>query len=66
MKSVQLSLPDPLMTEVDGLVHAGWFRSNSELVRAAVIEFVRRHRFALTERFQREDIDWALKQKRER
>ena len=66
MKSLQLSLPDPVMTEVNGLVHEGWFRNNNELIRAAVLDFVRRHRFTLTEQFQREDIAWALKQKRER
>lgn len=66
MKSLQLSLPEPLMAEVSEVVHEGWFRSNSELVRTAVIEFMRHHRFALTEQFQREDIAWALKQKRER
>lgn len=66
MRSLQLALPERLMTEVDEVVHEGWFRNNNELVRAAVIEFMRRHRFALTEQFQREDIVWALKQKRAR
>jgi Arc/MetJ-type ribon-helix-helix transcriptional regulator len=66
MKSLQLSLPDPLMTEVNDLVHDGWFRDKNEVVRAALVDFVRRHRFALLEKLQREDIAWALKQKGKR
>ena len=66
VKSVQLKLPDPIMTEVDGLIHEGWFRDKNELVRTAVVDFVRRHRFALIEKSQREDIAWALKQKGKR
>lgn len=66
MKSLQLSLPDPLMTEVDGLVHEGWFRDENDLVRTALTDFVRRYRFPLIEKLQREDIAWALKQKGQR
>jgi len=32
-------------------------------VRLALLEFVRHHRLELVERFQREDIAWAIKQK---
>jgi len=63
MKSVQVELPDKLADELDLLVKAGWFRSEGEAVRLALVEFVRRHRFELLERFQREDIAWALQQK---
>jgi Arc/MetJ-type ribon-helix-helix transcriptional regulator len=56
MKPVQLELPDTLAAEVVALVQAGWFRSEDELVRLALVEFVQRHRFELLERFQREDI----------
>jgi len=63
MKPVQLELPDTLAAEVAALVQAGWFRSEDELVRLALVEFVQRHRFELLERFQREDIAWALQQK---
>jgi Arc/MetJ-type ribon-helix-helix transcriptional regulator len=64
MKPVQLELPDTLAAEVVALVQAGWFRSEDELVRLALVEFVQRHRFELLERFQREDIAWALQQKK--
>ncbi len=63
MKSVQVELPDKLAEEIDSLVKAGWFQSEAEVVRLALVEFMRRHRLELLERFQREDIAWALQQK---
>ena len=45
------------------MISAGWFSNEAEVVRLAVLEFVRRHRLELLERFHREDIAWALKQK---
>jgi Arc/MetJ-type ribon-helix-helix transcriptional regulator len=63
MKSVQIELSDKLAGELDRLVKAGWFRNADEVMRLAIIEFVRRYKFELMERFQREDIAWALGQK---
>lgn len=63
MKTISVELPDRAAEEIDQLVRAGWFASESEAVRAAVLDFVRRNRVELLERFQREDIAWALKQK---
>ncbi len=63
MKLVQVELPDKLAAELETLVKAGWFQSKDEVVRIALIEFIQRHRFELLERFQREDIAWALQQK---
>ena len=45
------------------MVQAGWFRNEDEVIRFALLEFIRHHRLALLERFQREDIVWALQQK---
>lgn len=59
-KSRQVDLPDKLADELKLLVEAGWFQSQEEAVRVALLEFVRRHRAELIERFQREDIAWAL------
>ncbi|MBA3442547.1 MAG: ribbon-helix-helix protein, CopG family [Pyrinomonadaceae bacterium] len=59
-KSMQVDLPDKLADELKLLVEAGWFQSQEEAVRVALLEFVRRHRAELIERFQREDIAWAL------
>jgi hypothetical protein len=35
----------------------------AELARLALAEFVQRHRFELEEKFQRDDIRWALELK---
>lgn len=66
MKTIAVNLPERLTEELDGLIKDGWFLDESEIVRAALWEFVRRNRFALTEHFQRADIAWALQQYRER
>ena len=66
MKTIAVDLPERLTEELDGLIKDGWFLDESEIVRAALWEFVRRNRFALTEHFQRADIAWALQQHRER
>jgi len=63
MKSVHLELPDKLAEELHLLVKAGWFRDEAEVIRLAVIEFLRQHRPNLIEQFQRKDIEWALQQK---
>jgi Arc/MetJ-type ribon-helix-helix transcriptional regulator len=63
MKTIQVELPDRAAAQITELVQAGWFASEGEAVRAAVLEFVRRNRTELLERFLREDITWALQQK---
>ena len=63
MKSIQIELPEKLAHELDMLVRQGWFRSEEEAIRFALLEFLRRHRLELLERFQRDDIAWALRQK---
>ena len=60
MKTFELEVPDQLAKEMEGLVEAGWFASQAELARLALAEFVQRHRFELEEKFQRDDIRWAL------
>ena len=64
MKSIRVELPDKIAAELDMLVKEGWFRSEDEIVRLALTELIRRRRFELLERFQREDIAWALQQKK--
>jgi Arc/MetJ-type ribon-helix-helix transcriptional regulator len=63
MKAIQVELPDKLAAEIEHYVKTGWFSSEAEVVRAALMEFVRRNRVDLLERFMREDIEWALGQK---
>jgi Arc/MetJ-type ribon-helix-helix transcriptional regulator len=58
-----IELPEKLARELDALIKAGWFSDEGEVVRLALLEFIRRHRLELLERFQREDIAWALQQR---
>lgn len=63
MKSINIQLPDKLAQELDAVVKDGWFSSEADVVRMALVEFLSHHGRELLERFQREDIAWALKQK---
>ncbi|MDH3600214.1 MAG: ribbon-helix-helix domain-containing protein [Candidatus Tectomicrobia bacterium] len=63
MKSIRIELPEKLAQELDTFVQRGWFQSEEEAIRFALMELMQRHRFALLEQFQREDIAWALGQK---
>ena len=63
MKALQVELPEALASEIEAFVKSGWFTSEEEVIRAALVEFVRRNRLDLLDRFMREDIHWALAQK---
>lgn len=62
MKTLQIELPDVLAAELAELVEEGWFATEAEIARLALAEYLRRRPFELPERFQREDIAWALGQ----
>jgi Arc/MetJ-type ribon-helix-helix transcriptional regulator len=64
MKTVKVDLPEKLALELENYVKGGWFSDESEVVRAALQEFIRRHRLELIEKFMKQDIEWALKIKR--
>lgn len=66
MKVIQVELPDELAEELREVVQAGWFHSEDEVVRVALLEFVRHNRFELLDQFQREDIAWALQYMRQK
>ncbi len=63
MRTMQVALPDKLADQIDSMVETGWFRDSDQLVQLALIEFLRHNRQELAERFQMEDVEWALKQK---
>jgi Arc/MetJ-type ribon-helix-helix transcriptional regulator len=65
MKTLEIELPDALAARLEELVEAGWFTSEAEIGRLALEELLRRRPFELQERFQREDVAWALDQKGE-
>jgi len=61
--TIQIELPEKLAQELDTLVQRGWFQSEEEAIRFALLELMQRHHFELLEQFQREDIAWPLRQK---
>jgi Arc/MetJ-type ribon-helix-helix transcriptional regulator len=65
MKTLEIELPDALAARLEELVKAGWFTSEAEIGRLALEELPRPRPFELQERFQREDVAWALNQKGE-
>jgi len=60
VKSLNVEVPDQIAEDITRMVRDGWFYSEQELVRAALVEFLRTRRSELQERFQREDIAWAV------
>lgn len=63
MKVIQVELPDKITAELEALVKDGLFADETEIIRLAVMDFMRRDRLTLLEQFQRDDISWALQQK---
>lgn len=62
MKSLHVELPDQIAATIAQMVRDGWFRSEQELARLALAEFIRTRQGELQERFQREDIAWAVRE----
>jgi hypothetical protein len=58
--TIQTDVPVRLLTEMQTLVEAGWFRDLDELMLNALRRFVESHRAELMERFIREDVEWGL------
>jgi len=63
VKSISIDLPDKMAEELSRLVETGWFRDEAEAVRVALLEFLSHRGTELQERFQYEDIGWALREK---
>jgi Arc/MetJ-type ribon-helix-helix transcriptional regulator len=62
MKTISITVPDRLAERIHKYVREGFFVSEPDVVLAAMLEFVRRNRVDLMERFAREDIEWAKKE----
>jgi len=60
MRNVTIDLPERVNREVEAMVNAGWFDDEGEVLRFALAQFLRRYRSELVERFEREDIAWAI------
>ncbi len=65
MQAFSVEVPDKVAIELERLVADGWFASKNEVIRLALLEFIRHYQFTLIEQFQREDIEWALQQQKE-
>jgi Arc/MetJ-type ribon-helix-helix transcriptional regulator len=59
--TIQTEVPLGLLTEVQKMVDAGWFRSLDEVILDALRRFVESHRTELIEEFIREDMEWGLR-----
>ncbi len=64
-KSINVDLPEKTAEELSRLVEAGRFRNEGEAVRAALVEFLGHRTAELQERFQYDDIEWALREKQQ-
>lgn len=60
MKSLVVEVPEQVAAEVQRLVAGGWFHSENEVARQALIEFVRSRSAEFQEQLQRDDIAWAV------
>jgi len=58
--TIRTDVPVRLLTEMQMLVEAGWFRDLDELMSDALRRFVESHRSELMERFILEDVEWGL------
>lgn len=58
--TIQTKVPRGLLTEVQKLVEAGWFKSLDEVVLDALRRYVEAHRTDLMDEFVREDVEWGL------
>lgn len=61
MKTIKVSLPEKLKMEVENYVKSGWFTDETDVLRTALQEFIRRNRLRLMEQFMKEDIEWAMR-----
>lgn len=64
MNTLTMQIPDALLAEANEFVARGYFSSSSDVLVAALAEFVRHYRPELTEQFTNEDIEWAKGLKR--
>ena len=65
MKTITLTLPERIIAELENYVKQGWFLDESDVIRVALQDFVRRNRLSLSEEFMKEDVEWALSIKKQ-
>ena len=62
MTTMTIDLPDQIAEDAKGFIKAGFFRSEKEILLAALVDFLRRNRTELMDRFAHEDIEWAKRE----
>ncbi len=58
--SVQVNLPEDLVSQAHRFVGEGWVTDFDELLAEALRRYLESHGPALTESFVREDVTWGL------
>jgi hypothetical protein len=58
---IQTEIPTALLSQAQGLVDSGWFRSLDEVMLDALRRFLASHRTELMEHFIRQDVEWGLR-----
>jgi Arc/MetJ-type ribon-helix-helix transcriptional regulator len=62
-KSINVELPEKVAEELSRRVDTGWFRDEGEAVRVALVKFLSHRAAVLPDRFQHDDIEWALRER---
>jgi Arc/MetJ-type ribon-helix-helix transcriptional regulator len=60
MRTLTVELPDRVADQLEALVKDGWFPTEEEAVRTAVLDLLRDRRLGIEERHQLQDIAWAV------
>ena len=58
--TVQAELPTQLLTQLQDLIHDGWFEDINDVIVNALRRFLETHRPELMEHYIREDVEWGL------
>ena len=59
MHTLSVDLSDSLFKSMKEFIKSGYFESESDLLQAAIIEFIRKNKIELMEQFLRDDIKWG-------
>jgi Arc/MetJ-type ribon-helix-helix transcriptional regulator len=60
METVPTKLTKKLVSEMDALIHEGWYANKSELMRDAIRDLVKKLKTDRLEAAMKEDIRWGL------
>lgn len=61
--TVPAELPTQLLTQLQYLIHDGWFEDINDVIVNVLRRFLETHRPELMEHYIREDVEWGLQGK---